>query len=106
MIYEIREYVAVPGRFATLLGFFDEHTRPALARHGLQLVQAGTTLIGENSFNELVYTIRFADMAEVQSKWAKVVGDPQWGQAFAAAEAGGPFVQSMKRRLLNVADNI
>lgn len=105
MLYEIREYVAVPGRFATLLGFFNEHTRPALAKHGMQLVQAGSTFIGENSFNELVYTIRFADLAEVQGKWAQVVSDPQWAEAFAAAEASGPFVQSMKRRLLNVADN-
>lgn len=105
MLYEIREYVAVPGRFATLLGFFNEHTRPAMARHGMHLVQAGTTFIGENSFNELVYTIRFADLAEVQSKWALVVGDPQWAEAFAAAGAGGPFVQTMKRRFLDVAGN-
>lgn len=105
MLYEIREYVAVPGRFAILLGFFNEHTRPTMAKHGMQLVQAGTTFIGDNSFNELVYTIRFADLAEVQSKWAKVVGDPQWAAAYVAAEAGGPFVQTMKRRLLNVVDN-
>lgn len=105
MLYRIREYVAVPGRFAALLQMFNEHTRPALARYGMQLVQAGSTWVGGNSFNELVYTIRFADIAEVESKWARVVSDPQWAAGFAAAEANGPFVQSMKRHLLNVTNN-
>jgi hypothetical protein len=103
VILEIREYVGVSGRFAALPGFFDEHTRPVLAKHGMQPVQAGSTLMGETSFNESVYTIGLADLAEVQGKWAQVVSDLQKGEAFAAAEAGGPLVQFMKRRLLNVA---
>lgn len=98
MLYEVRERVAVPGSFATLLGYFNEHTRPALARQGMRFAQAGSSWTGENSFNQWVSTISFVDPAEGQSEWAFVVSDPQWAEGFGAAETGGPFPQTMKWR--------
>jgi hypothetical protein len=103
VLYEIREYVAVPGRLGALLEFFNEHTIPMFAKYDMELVHAGVTWIGTHSFNELVYTMRFADVAELDRKWTQLVSDPGWAAAFAAKEADGPLVQSMSRRLLDPA---
>lgn len=103
MLYEVREYVAVPGRLPALIQFFNDHTSRMFARYDMELVQAGTTWMGDNSFNELVYTMRFSDVAELDRKWKQVVSDPEWGAAFAAAEADGPLLQSVKRRLVDSA---
>ena len=105
MLHEIREYVAVPGRFPALIEFFNVHTVPAFAKCDMELVLAGTTWMGEHSINELVYTMRFADVAELERKWKQLVSDPGWTAALAEAEAqaGGPLVASIKRRVLDSA---
>lgn len=103
MLYEVREYIAVPGRFNALLDMFNNHTIPALEKYGIEFVQAGTTWVGDNSFNELVYTLAFDSVADLESKWTQVTNDPEWSSAFATIGADGPFVQSMKRRLVDSA---
>jgi hypothetical protein len=101
VLHEVREYVAGPGRFSALIEFFNEYTIPAFGKYDMQLVHAGITWMGEHSFSELVYTMQFADVAELERKWRQLVSDPEWSAAFAAKEAEGPFVQSLKRRLLD-----
>ncbi|PKZ64124.1 NIPSNAP family containing protein [Gordonia terrae] len=103
MLYEIREYIAVPGRFDALIEMFNNHTIPALDKYGIELVQAGTTWVGDNSFNELVYTLAFGGVADLESKWAQVTNDAEWLSAFATIGADGPFIHSMKRRLVDSA---
>ena len=101
MIYEVREYVAMPGRLPALISRFNEHTFRLFEKHEMELVQIGVTTIGENSFNEVVYTMRFAGLAEMEHKWAQFMGDPEWTTVFAESEADGPLVKSMRRRVLD-----
>lgn len=101
MIYEVREYVAAPGRLGAVLDLFTSATVPMLDKHGMELVSAGRTMIGEHSFGELVYTLRFDDLAELDRKWNAMLGDPEWVAALTAAEADGPLFASMRRRILD-----
>lgn len=101
MIFEIREYVAVPGRLPAIVELFNNHTSRLLGRYDVELVSAGTTLIGEHSFGEFVYTLRFADLAELESKWGQILADPEFGEAFATAEQSGPLIQTMRRRVID-----
>lgn len=103
MLYEVREYVAVPGRLPAVIELFHGHVIPLFAKHGMELVQVGRTMIGENSFNELVYTMRFADLAELEEKWAAFLGDPEWVAAVSEREAQGPLYQSIRRRVLDAS---
>ncbi|GAA4557236.1 NIPSNAP family protein [Pseudonocardia xishanensis] len=100
MIYEVREYVAAPGRLGAVLDLFASATVPMLTRHGIDLVSAGRTMIGEHSWDELVYTLRFDDLADLERKWDGLLADPEWVEALTAAEAGGPLFQTMRRRVL------
>jgi hypothetical protein len=101
VLYEFREYVAVPGRLAAVIDLFEKATAPLFRKHGMELVSAGRTMIGENSFNELVYTLRFEDLGDLERKWGAFLGDPEWVEAVTAREAEGPMLQSMRRRIVD-----
>jgi hypothetical protein len=101
VLYELREYVAVPGRLPVLIERFNTTTIPLFAKHGMELVQIGRTSIGERSFGELVYTLAFADLADMDAKWAAFVQDPEWVAAEAASETDGPLIQTLRRRVLD-----
>jgi hypothetical protein len=101
VLYELREYTAVPGRLPALIERFNTTTIPLFAKHGMELRHIGRTNFGENSFGELVYMLAFTDTAEMDAKWARFVQDPEWAAAEAASEADGPLIQTLKRRLLD-----
>lgn len=99
MIYEVREYVPVAGRLADVIDLFKTEVVPLFEKHGMKLVHVGFTTVGDNSFNELIYTMRFRDMAELERQWAAFIQDPQWDAALGAREKSGPLYQSIRRRL-------
>lgn len=103
MVYELREYTAVPGRLPALVARFNEHTIRLFGKHDMELVFISHTAFGENSVNELVYMMRFDGYAEIESKWSAFLADPEWREAKAASEVDGPLVQSVRRRLLDPA---
>ena len=100
MLYEIREYVAVPGRLPDLLEAFRVNEKGIFAKHGFTFVRAGRTLVGDHSFNELVCIVEWEDMAHLERSWNAVFADPEWAARLQEEEADGPLVQSMKRRFL------
>ncbi|WP_028927564.1 NIPSNAP family protein [Pseudonocardia acaciae] len=101
MIYEIREYTTVPGRMPALVKRFNEHTLRLFEQHGMDLEFISLTAVGENSTNELVYVLRFADYADMERKWAEFVADPEWQRVQAESERDGPILARLARRVLN-----
>jgi hypothetical protein len=103
VIYELREYVTVPGRMPALVKRFNEHTLRIFANHGFELTFISLTGLGDNSNNELVYVLRFDDYGDMERKWAAFQADPEWQKARAASEEDGPIVAQLRRRVLNPA---
>jgi hypothetical protein len=101
VIYEVREYVAVPGRFGDVVDLFRSTVIPLFDTHGMDITQVGVTTVGDNCFNELVYTMRFADLAELDAKWRAFLADPDWASALARREESGPLYQSIRRRVVD-----
>lgn len=101
MLYELREYIAVPGRLSALVDRFNETAIPLFKKHQMELVYIGRTWIGENSFGELVYALRFSSVDEMDRKWTAFMEDPDWVAAETASESEGPLIQVLKRRLLD-----
>jgi hypothetical protein len=99
MIYEVREYVPVAGRLGDVIDLFNTEVIPLFRKHEMELVHVGFTTLGDNSFNELIYTMRFRDLAELESKWAAFIQDPQWNAAFTEREKTGALYQSIRRRV-------
>jgi hypothetical protein len=82
---------------------FNEHALRLFKRHGMDLEFISLTAVGDNSNNELVYVLRFADYADLENKWAAFQADPDWQRARAESEADGPIVARIARRVLNPA---
>lgn len=103
MIYEVREYVPVPGRLGDVMDMFKTVVIPLFRKHDMEITQVGFTTIGDNSFNELVYTMRFADLTELEAKWRAFIADPEWTSALASREENGPLYQAIRRRVVDAA---
>ncbi|MBR7194622.1 NIPSNAP family protein [Gordonia sp. SCSIO 19800] len=103
MIYELREYTAVPGMLPRLVKRFNEHTLRLFAKHGMEVAFIGHTAFGEDSVNELVYALKFTSYADIEEKWNTFLGDPEWLEAKAASEADGPLITAVRRRVINPA---
>jgi len=101
MIYEVRDYVAVPGRLPALISMFNEVSRPLMSKHGLDLVSVGMNWLGEDAFNGISYTMRFTDVAALDAAWSAYLSDPDWTAAEAARTADGPIVAKITRRVLD-----
>lgn len=99
MIYEVREYVPVPGRLDDVIDLFKSVVVPLFRKHDMSLVHAGFTTIGDHSFNELVYAMRFRDLTELEHKWTTFIQDPEWTAAFNEREKNGPLYQAIRRRV-------
>lgn len=93
----------MPGRLPDVIALFHEDVIPLFRKHGMEFSQAGYTILGDNCFNEFVYTMRFADLAELEAKWGAFLVDPAWGSAFAAREAKGPLYRSIRRRIIDTS---
>lgn len=103
MVYELREYRPMPGRLGDAIDLFKTVLVPLFRRHDMEVVQAGFTTIGDNSFGEIVYTMRFADLADMERKWNAFLADPDWAPALAEREKSGPLYQAIRRRTVNSA---
>jgi hypothetical protein len=103
MIYELREYSAVPGRMPALIRRFNEHALKGLARHEMELVFISLTEFGANSMNEIVYVLRFDSYEELERKWKALLADPEWAEAKRLSEADGPLIAKLSRRILTTS---
>ncbi|MBL5972318.1 MAG: NIPSNAP family protein [Candidatus Leucobacter sulfamidivorax] len=101
MIYEVREYIPMPGRMGDVIDLFTSVVIPLFRKHGMEIVQAGLTTIGDHSYNEIVYTMRFSDLAELERKWGAFITDPDWNSALANAEQTGALYQAIRRRTVD-----
>ena len=104
MIYELREYTAVPGRLPALIERFNTATCRIFRKHGMDLVFLSRTELGDDSKNEVVYVLRFDSYDDLQRKWAAFLADPEWQQTAARSEEAGPLVARVRRRVLTFAD--
>ena len=99
MLYELRTYEAMPGKLPALNKRFAEVTLGLFQQYAMEVVGFWTNDIGGYS-NELVYLMRFADMAERERKWAAFGADPAWQQARAASEVDGPLTVRIRAQFL------
>lgn len=103
MIYELREYTALPGRLPALVRRFNEHALKGLAKHGMEVLFISLTEFGTTSMNEIVYVLRFDSYEDLERKWQAFFADPEWIEAKRLSEVDGPIVASLQRRILTAS---
>lgn len=101
MIYELREYAAMPGKMPDLLARFENDTLRIFEKHGMKLEGFWLKELGGNSNNnELAYLLSFENYGELESKWKNMINDPEWINIRKLTEKDGPLVANVKRTIL------
>ena len=100
MIYEMRVYHCVPGRFAALNARFANVTLKLWKKHGIRQVGFFTDIIGDNCNNKLTYLLQWKDLAEREQRWNAFATDPAWIAARAESEKDGPIVARVENSIL------
>ena len=100
-IYELRTYVAEPGRIDVLLDRFRNHTLELFARHGITSI--GYWVEVEHP-ETLVYLLSHADPQSASASWEAFRSDPEWVAVKAESEKDGPVVRSVTSVYLEPTD--
>ena len=103
MIYELRTYEAAPGKLPALNARFRDHTLRIFARHGLDVVGFWTYAHGGWS-NQLVYLMKFEDMADRDRKWASFMADEEWRRVLAESHSEGSLTTRIRSDILAPTD--
>lgn len=97
MIYELRQYRAVPGKESDLSARFTDHTFDLFAKHGISVVGFWS---GKDDPTCFVYLCEFADESQRDRAWINFQNDPAWKGVKERSEAGGSLTESMTSQLL------
>jgi hypothetical protein len=103
MIYELRTYEAAPDKLADLNARFRDHTLRIFAKHGMDVVGFWTYAHGGWS-NELVYLMKFDDMADRDAKWAAFRADEEWARVRAESHRDGILAARTRSDILTPTD--
>lgn len=100
-IYELRTYVAEPGRLPVLLERFRSHTVDLFVRHGMKNI--GYWVVAESP-DTLVYLLSHDDAQTAAASWEAFRADPEWHAVRAESEKDGPVVRSVTSTMLDPTD--
>ena len=101
--HELRIYEAAPGKLAALNARFRDHTLRIFERHGLGVVGFWTYAHGGWS-DQLVYLMKFDDMADRNAKWAAFGADEEWRRVREESQRDGPLTTRIRSDILAPTD--
>jgi hypothetical protein len=92
-VFELRTYVANPGKLDALNARFRDHTNSLFKKHGM-------TIIGfwvpqdekDGKSNTLIYLLAYPSREAAAKSWAAFGADPEWQKAKAESEKDGVLV--------------
>jgi hypothetical protein len=90
--FEMRTYIANPGKLEALHARFRDHTNKLFVKHGMELVGYWTPTTGDDAGSKLVYILAYPDEAARKASWDAFVKDPDWVKAKAESEKDGVLV--------------
>lgn len=101
-IYELRTYVAKPGKFEALLARFHDYTCALFKKHGIEMIGAWTPSQGDAAQNTLIYIVAFPSQEAQTKAWAAFRADPDWIKAKADSEKDGPLLTKIPPDSVNL----
>ena len=104
-VYELRTYVAAPGKGEAVLARFREHTTRLFERHGM--VNVGYWVAADakdGGAEKLIYLLRHRSREAAKSSWQGFLADPDWRAVAKATEAAGKIVAGIESVYLTATD--
>jgi hypothetical protein len=103
-VFEMRTYIANPGKLEALHARFRDHTCQLFKKHGVEVVGFWTPVEGDEAKNTLVYLVAFPSVEAQKKAWQDFRKDPEWIAAKAASEKNGVLVKQVISKNLKGTD--
>jgi len=104
-VFELRTYVASPGKMDALHARFRDHTNKLFVKHGMELVGYWTPSSGEKADLTLVYILAHKSEAAAKASWDAFRNDPDWKKAKEESEKDGvKLAAEVKSQFLKPTD--
>ena len=104
-VFEMRTYVANPGKFEALQSRFRDHTCALFKKHGMENVGYWVPQDEKDGKGgTLVYLLAFPSREAADKSWAAFRADPEWQDVQADSERDGKLVKEVKSVFLDPTD--
>jgi hypothetical protein len=92
-VFELRTYVANPGKLDQLHARFRDHTNALFKKHGMTIVGYWVPQDDKDGkSNTLIYLLAFPSREAARNSWNAFGTDPEWQKAKAESEKDGVLV--------------
>ena len=102
--FEMRTYIAAPGKLDALNARFRNHTNKLFVKHGMELVGYWTPAEGAAAENTLIYILAYPDKDAREKSWKAFQADPEWQRVRTETEANGKLVEKAELLFLKPTD--
>jgi hypothetical protein len=103
--FELRTYVAAPGKLDALLARFRDHTTALFEKHGMINIGYWVATDAEGQPTEtLIYLLAHASHDAAKDSWAAFRADPGWIAARDASEVDGRLAAEVTSVYLDPTD--
>jgi len=110
--FEMRTYVAAPGKFDELHARFRNHTNKLFEKHGMTLIgywvptesPTAKDPLPEETKNTLVYILAYPSKEAREKSWKGFMGDPEWQAVFKETQKNGSLTKEVKSQFLTPTD--
>lgn len=103
--FEIRTYIAAPGKLEELHARFRNHTMKLFKKHGMGVVGFwGPTDKEKGAENTLVYVMVFPSREARDKAWQAFAVDPDWTKARNESEKNGKLTDKVESVILGATD--
>ena len=98
-IFELRTYVANPGKLVALNTRFRNHTTSLFNKHGIQNVSYWTSFDQPDRKDTLIYLIHHANRKQADLNWKAFGQDPKWKKVARESQVDGRLLAQPPERL-------
>jgi NIPSNAP len=103
--FELRTYVAAPGKLDALLARFRDHTTALFEKHGIANIGYWVATDDDGKPTEtLIYLVAHTSRETAKESWATFQADPDWIAAKDASEVDGRLTASVTSVYLDPTD--
>lgn len=104
-VYELRTYIATPGKLEQLHARFRNHTNKLLEKYGMKLIGFWVPQdANKGADNTLIYIVEHASRKAAEDSWKSFRADPEWVAAKAESEKGGSLTVKVESVFMNPTD--
>jgi hypothetical protein len=103
-VFELRTYIAAPGKLDALNKRFREHTCELFKKHGMTLIGFWVPTDGDAAKNTLTYVLAHKDRASADVSWKAFRADPLWIEAKKASEVDGSLTEKVTSVFMSPTD--